>query len=296
MTATAERIVAGDLRTLARAATDIENGRPEARTLLSELASHTGRALVAGFTGPAGAGKSTLLDQLVAEVRRDNRTVAVLAVDPSSPYTGGAILGDRIRLERHYTDPGVFIRSVASRGTLGGVAAATSDLISLCDAAGRDVIFVETVGVGQAETEIARVAQIVVVVLVPSMGDHVQALKAGLLETADLFVINKSDLPGAEQLERDLEQMQSLSNGAKPPILQTIARDGTGVRALLDTLNSHPRRERHRKSRIRIAVANYNSVVRALRAHGVRVIEESDGQTVVPHDDVLLELIKEQEC
>lgn len=293
---TAERIMQGDLRALARAATMVENGTQQGRALLTELSAHTGRALIVGITGSPGAGKSTLVDQLIHEARQDNQTVAVLAVDPSSPYTGGAILGDRIRLERHYSDPGVFIRSVASRGALGGVAAATADLITLCDAAGRDVIFVETVGVGQSETEIARLAQIVVVVLVPSMGDDVQALKAGLLETADLFVINKSDLPGADQLQRDLEQMQSLANGAKPPILRTVARDGTGVRALLDALRQHPRRERRQKSRIRIQVANYSCVIKALRARGVRTIEESDGHTLVPHEDVLLELIREQEC
>jgi LAO/AO transport system kinase len=189
----ANRILAGDLRALARAATLIENGSSAARDLLAALFPHTGRALTIGLTGPPGAGKSTLASAVTAIARREGKRVAILAVDPSSPFTQGAILGDRIRMQQHYDDPDVFVRSMATRGHLGGLAAATFDMALLLDAAGFDLVFIETVGVGQGEVEIASLADVTVVVLVPGLGDDVQTLKAGVLEIADVFAINKAD-------------------------------------------------------------------------------------------------------
>jgi len=228
----AEKIVAGDRRALARAATWIENRRPEAEALLRELFPRTGHAMILGVTGAPGAGKSTLCDQIAQVLRAEGKTVGVLAVDPSSPYTGGAILGDRIRMQQHHADPGVFIRSMATRGCLGGLAAATTEMTMLLDAAGFDVVLVETVGVGQDEVEIARLADVTIVVLVPGMGDDVQAIKAGIMEIADVFVINKADLPGAEKLERELTNYLTLSHrpdGWSPPIVHAVANEGKGI-------------------------------------------------------------------
>src|SRR5277367_4579811 len=232
MTDSAEKIVSGDIRALARAATWIEERRPEAEALLRELFPRTGRAMILGVTGAPGAGKSTLVDHLTRVLREEGKTVGVLAVDPSSPYTGGAILGDRIRMQQHHADPGVFIRSMATRGWLGGLAAATTEMTMLFDAAGYDVVIVETVGVGQDEVEIARLADVTVVVLVPGMGDDVQAIKAGIMEIADVFVINKSDLPGAEKLDRELKSYLNLSHrpdGWTPPIVHAVANEGKGI-------------------------------------------------------------------
>jgi LAO/AO transport system kinase len=247
----AERILAGEARAIARAATAIENRRPEAEGLLRALFPHTGRARIVGITGAPGAGKSTLVDQFTRELRAAGERVGVLAVDPTSPFSGGAILGDRVRMMQHHADPGVFIRSMATRGALGGLAGATSDVALLLDAGGSNYVLVETVGVGQDEVEIARMADVTVVVLVPGLGDDVQALKAGIMEIADVFIINKADLAGAEKLEREVEFALSLAarnDGWRPPVVRAVSTSGQGVAEALEAvrgfLERGPRRER----------------------------------------------------
>ncbi|MEO5927036.1 MAG: methylmalonyl Co-A mutase-associated GTPase MeaB [Bryobacteraceae bacterium] len=212
-------------RALARAASTLENGNPE---LLRELAPHAGHALTIGITGPPGAGKSTLCDQLIRVLRAEGKKVAMIAVDPSSPFTGGALLGDRIRMQRHHADPGVFIRSMAARGWTGGLARATKDLVTLFDAAGYDAVIIETVGVGQSEVEIARLAQVTVVVLTPGAGDDVQSIKAGIMEIAQVFAINKADLPGADMLAKNLH-----SESPETEVIQVVASEGKGIEDLL---------------------------------------------------------------
>jgi LAO/AO transport system kinase len=238
----AEQILAGDLRALARAATQIENGTPEGDSLLRELAPSAGRALIVGLTGPPGAGKSTLCNQLVRAIRAEGLRAAVIAVDPSSPLTGGAILGDRIRMQQHHDDPGVFIRSMATRGFPGGLAKTSRGLATLLDAAGYDVVILETVGVGQSEIEVARLAQVTVLVLVPGAGDDVQSMKAGIMEVAQVFAINKSDLPGADQLANSIHAATALGSGTPPEIIKVAALDGAGVDDLLAAIRRAPRR------------------------------------------------------
>jgi len=222
----------GDPRALARAITVIEDHEPGAYELLKALFPHSGDARVFGLTGPPGAGKSTLVDHLARYYREAKKTVGIVAVDPTSPYTGGAILGDRIRMQSHYADPGIYIRSMATRGSLGGLAHTTADVATVMDASGRDVILIETVGVGQDEVDIVRLADITVVILVPGMGDDVQTIKAGIMEIADIFVINKSDREGAERVEREILALQTLatrSDGWTPPIVKTVASEGKGI-------------------------------------------------------------------
>jgi len=231
MNQSASRIRQGDARSLARTATGVENRDPQALETLRELAPFAGHARIIGITGPPGAGKSTLVDALAAALRKQGKTLAIIAVDPTSRMTGGAILGDRIRMQQHHADPGIFIRSMATRGSTGGLARATADLVRLMDAAGKDYVVIETLGVGQDEVEIAGLAQITVVVLVPGMGDGVQAIKAGILEIADIFVINKSDQPGADRLELELQHLHK-------PILRTIATESTGIEELLQAVTN----------------------------------------------------------
>jgi 5'-methylthioadenosine phosphorylase len=238
----ARKIAEGDTRALARAATGIENRDPRALEVLRELQPRAGHAVVVGITGAPGAGKSTLVDAMAHELRRHGRTVGIIAIDPTSRRTGGALLGDRIRMLGHHADEGIFIRSMATRGSVGGLARATADLAALLDAAGKDFVIIETVGVGQDEVEIAGVAQLTVVVLTPGMGDDVQAIKAGIMEIADVFAINKSDQPGADRIEREIQGMLGLAPGGhQPPIIRTVATDGTGVGELLEAIGSPAR-------------------------------------------------------
>lgn len=232
MQAWIEQIHSGDPRALARAISIVENRAPGWPELLKTLFPHSGKARVIGLTGAPGAGKSTLVDQLARLYRKENRTIGIIAVDPTSPYTGGAILGDRIRMQDHFSDPGIYIRSMATRGALGGLARTTADVATVLDASGRDLVLIETVGVGQDEIDIVRLAEVTVVILVPGMGDDVQTIKAGIMEIADIFVINKSDREGAERVEREIRALQSLAlrhDGWTPPIVKTVASDGTGV-------------------------------------------------------------------
>lgn len=215
----ASRVLAHDVRAASRLMRLIEDGLPAATPELRALFPHTGKAYVIGITGSPGAGKSTLTDRLIAHYRRAGKTVGVLAVDPTSPFTGGAILGDRIRMQSHATDPGVFIRSLATRGNLGGLSRATGDAIRVMDAMGREVILVETVGVGQDEIDIAQLAHTTVVVLVPGMGDDIQAIKAGILEVADVFAVNKADLEGADRVVRELRSMLEMRHAVRAPPL-----------------------------------------------------------------------------
>jgi LAO/AO transport system kinase len=237
-----EQLRAGDVRALARAISVVENRDPGWSELLKTLFPHTGHARVIGLTGAPGAGKSTLVDQLARHYRKNNRTVGIIAVDPTSPYTGGAILGDRIRMQEHFADTGIYIRSMATRGSLGGLARTTADVATVLDASGRDLVLIETVGVGQDEVDIVRLADITVVILVPGMGDDVQTIKAGIMEIADIFVINKSDREGAERVEREIRALQSLairSDQWTPPIVKTVASDGTGIGELAAAISGY---------------------------------------------------------
>ncbi len=234
-----DRVVSGDVRALARAISIVEENAGGSAAMLRGVFPHTGAATVIGVTGSPGAGKSSLVDRLIASFRGLKRRVGVVAVDPSSAFSGGAILGDRVRMQGHATDDGVFIRSMASRGHMGGLARAASDAVDLMDAAGYDPVIIETVGVGQDEIEVARAADVVTVVLVPGMGDDIQAIKAGILEIADVFVINKADRPGADKVAADLEAMMALASAtsqARPPIFRCVATSGEGVPALRDGL------------------------------------------------------------
>jgi len=220
----------------------VENRLPESIELLKALFPYSGNALLVGLTGAPGAGKSTLVDQIAREYRKQGKTIGIVAVDPTSPFSGGAILGDRIRMQSHHADAGIYIRSMATRGSLGGLASTTADVATVLDASGRDLVMIETVGVGQDEVDIVRLADVTIVILVPGMGDDVQTIKAGIMEIADIFVINKSDREGAERVEREIRAMQSLAvrhDDWVPPIVKTVANEGTGISELVQAVEKY---------------------------------------------------------
>ena len=233
-------LLSGKVRPLAKAITVVENDLPGKRELLKRIYPKTGKAYLLGITGPPGAGKSTLTDKVIANLRKQGKTVGVIAVDPSSPFSGGAILGDRIRMQQHALDDGVFIRSMATRSHLGGLAKNTVDVIHLLDASGKDVIIVETVGVGQDEVDIVRIAQTTVVVMVPGLGDSVQIAKAGVMEIADVFAVNKADRDGADKLFSEIRAMLDMVKGDfKPEIFRTVAVDDVGIEELVQGIFAH---------------------------------------------------------
>lgn len=240
----AEEVLKGNRRAAAKLITQVENGNPEAVAALAKIYPHTGSAHIIGVTGPPGSGKSTLVKQLVKEFRARNKRVGVVAVDPTSPFTGGALLGDRIRMQELSGDPGVFIRSMASRGNLGGLARGTADAVKVLDALGCEIIIIETVGAGQSEVDIARNAHTVLVVEVPGMGDEIQVIKAGILEIADVFVVNKADRDGADHVVAELETMLLMAPDCRnwtPPVLKAISTTAEGVKEVADKIEDHAR-------------------------------------------------------
>jgi len=235
-------VLKGDRKSIAKAITLIENNQPETQETISLLYPHTGKAHIIGVTGPAGSGKSTLIEKLIRELRKNRKTVGVVAVDPTSPFTGGAFLGDRVRMQDLSTDEGVYIRSMATRGSLGGLAKATKDAVKVLDSSGKDVLIVETVGAGQTEVEIIKIAHTVVIVLAPGLGDDIQAIKAGQMEIGDIFVINKADRENADRAVSDVEAMLEMNQEKKdwkPPVVKATAITGEGVSELLEKINQH---------------------------------------------------------
>jgi LAO/AO transport system kinase len=278
----AQRLLAGDPRALARAISLVEDDASAAPSLLSACFPHTGEALRIGITGAPGAGKSTLVDHLARAFREQQHKVGILAVDPTSPFSGGAILGDRIRMERHHADTGVYTRSMATRGAMGGLARAAVDAAMLIEASGRDRVLIETVGVGQDEIDIVRLADITVVVLVPGMGDDVQSIKAGILEIADIFVVNKCDREGADRVEKELKSMQSYASSHGPwiaPVVRTVASTGQGMDGLLAAVvdftawlsnDGHLQTRREEQWRQRLTEMVRAELLRGLRAHALK--------------------------
>lgn len=293
----AQQILAGDVRAGARLMRNLDDHRPHAIATLAELYPHTGRAFVLGVTGNPGAGKSTVVDGLLSEYRKQGKKIGVVAVDPSSPFTGGAVLGDRIRMQRHATDPNVFIRSLATRGHLGGLSRSTYDVVAVLDAMGFDIVIVETVGVGQDEVDIVSLAETAVVVTVPGLGDEVQAIKAGILEIADVLVVNKADREGADRTVRDLTTMLELraDRTVEIEIVRTVASSGKGISELVGAIERHAERERqspaHLERRRRravesvrdIALGAYRRAIDAAFAADPAIIEAVTGRTLDPY-------------
>jgi len=296
----AQRVLSGDRRALTRLLTSIENDYPDAREALRELFPRSGQAHIVGITGSTGSGKSTLVAALAREYRKQGRTIGIVAVDPTSPFSHGAILGDRIRMQDLTSDPEVFIRSMATRGALGGLAAATNDVVTVLDACGKDVVLVETVGAGQDEVEIADTAQTTVVISIPGAGDDMQAIKAGILEVADILVVNKADLPTADTVFKQLHIFMALdrNEGWQVPILKTVAHKGEGVTELLDVIDSHraylessgrlEQMSRHRARRQLLAAAQaelLSKLLASAESNGRldKLIEAIAGRQLDPH-------------
>jgi LAO/AO transport system kinase len=301
MSALAEKVIAGDVRAAARLMRLIDDAQPEAEAALRELWPKTGRAQIVGITGNPGAGKSTLVDRLVAHLRAAGKTVGVLAVDPTSPFTGGAILGDRIRMQDHALDAGVFIRSLATRGQLGGLSRATSDCARVLDAMGKEVVLIETVGVGQDEVEVCRLAHTTVVVVVPGLGDDIQAIKAGILEVADLFAVNKSDREGADRTVRDLRSMLELNHvmgkdaGHEIAILKCVASRGEGIEELWSAIDAHYQFLRKGPGLLQRETQRAKSeLVEVLRERLLRVALDRLSQQGAQLDDLALRIARRQ--
>lgn len=283
----AQRVLEGDRRALTRVLTWVENRYPDAREALRDLFSHSGQAHIVGITGPTGSGKSTLVGAMAREYRKAGRSVGIVAVDPTSPFSHGAILGDRIRMQDLTSDPEVFIRSMATRGALGGLAAATNDVVTVLDACGKDLVLVETVGAGQDEVEIADTAHTTVVISIPGAGDDMQAIKAGILEIADILVVNKADLPTAESVFKQLHIFMALdrNEGWQVPILKTVAHKSQGTIELVEAIDKHRayletsgrldqmRRQRARRQLLAVAQTELLSRVLA-RAEGNGSLQE----------------------
>ncbi|HEY2933047.1 MAG TPA: methylmalonyl Co-A mutase-associated GTPase MeaB [Acidobacteriota bacterium] len=268
------KVLNRDPRAIAKAISAVENGSTEAVELLKSLFPHSGRSYTIGVTGAPGTGKSSLVDRLAQEYRDRGMTVGIIAVDPTSPFSGGAILGDRIRMQARSTDPGIFIRSMATRGKLGGLSSATDDVVLILDAAGYDRILIETVGVGQDEVDIIRTADATLVVLVPGLGDEVQAIKAGIMEIGDIFVLNKSDRDGTARLEQDLHSLLGAaqrSDGWQVPIVKTVAIEGTGTRELADSIESYRGRSKDRESGLRLERESHKLMALLLRRLGEKM-------------------------
>jgi len=278
-----DRIISRDLRAIARAISKIENDAPDANDILKALFAHTGKGVTIGITGAPGAGKSSLVDKLALHYRSLQKTVGIIAVDPSSPFSGGAILGDRIRMQTLANDPGVYIRSMATRGNLGGLARSTVEAVAVLDAAGYDRTLVETVGVGQDEVDIIKTADVSVVVLVPGMGDDIQAIKAGIMEIGDLFVINKAERDGVERTERELIMLLEMSeraDGWHPPILRTVATQNKGIVEFTEAIERYIEfKQGHRASLERSASIAENRILELLRE---RLLRRVLGETLAP--------------